>query len=152
MSGEIVIVSPVALNRARSASWRAIIPSIAVRRAAWSSGPFSRSVKDSLKAQDAASPFCADSQISVWLSVSGTTGFARSAAGSAAAAAVSTPPMIPARAHLAEAIVESGGDLRNVFGGVRRVQEQGEPVLNVNAAIAKVIEQAGRRAAHPHVG
>ena len=81
MSGEIVIVSPVALNRALSASWRAMILSIAVRRAAWSSGPFSRSVTDSLKAQDASSPFCADSQISIWLSVSGTTAPTDSAAG-----------------------------------------------------------------------
>ena len=32
VSGEIVIVSPVALNRALNASWRAVIPSIAVRR------------------------------------------------------------------------------------------------------------------------
>ena len=33
VSGEIVIVSPVALNRALSASWRAMILSIAVRKA-----------------------------------------------------------------------------------------------------------------------
>ena len=52
----------------------------------------------------------------------------------------------PGLSHLVEAFVESGCDLLKIFRRMRRIQEQREPVLNVDAAVAKMIEkEAGER-------
>ena len=54
------------------------------------------------------------------------------------------PPMIPACGHLVEAVSNAAAICAMSSCGVRRVQEQREPVLNVNAAVAQVIEQQAR--------
>ena len=102
---------------------------------------------DSLKAQEASAPICAASQISFWGSVKGNSERSPgSAAAASGAASVRWPEPRAAAAllHLREALIEGAENEVEVGIAVRRRQEAGEALPDVNALLAEMVEEQPR--------